>query len=155
MFVLDSRLKVCTESNLMYRSGRVALNPSKSRGLDFRPLTPPPFYWNSVNRIELGDFGGLMLTTYPPSMNSHGDSTLGLTIKHEDSTDDPHLMSPNSSPTSIRTVGGKGKKRSQHHVGLESSPGSGEDGHEGLEDRRRPPGLKRACNECRQQKVTD
>ena len=88
-------------------------------------------------------------------MNSHGDSTLGLTIKYEGSTGDPNFMSPISSPTSTRTIGGKGKKRSQHHVGLESSPGSGEDGYEGPEDRRRPPGLKRACNECRQQKVID
>jgi hypothetical protein len=87
-------------------------------------------------------------------MVSHGNNALGLAIKNEGSTDTPDLTSPISSPTSAKTVGGKSRKRTQHHVGLESSPGSGEDVREAHEDRSRPSGLKRACNECRQQKVT-
>lgn len=45
-------------------------------------------------------------------------------------------------------------------VGLESSPGSGNDddhgehGDLGDHDKKRQPGVKRACNECRQQKVS-
>ncbi len=86
-------------------------------------------------------------------MNSHGNAALGLSIKNEGSADNFELTSPISSPTSTKIVEGKGRKRAQHQVGLESSPGSGEDGPEGQDDRRRPPGVKRACNECRQQKV--
>lgn len=39
----------------------------------------------------------------------------------------------------------------------DSSPGSGDDGYEANgngSDKRRQPGVKRACNECRQQKVS-
>ncbi len=55
-----------------------------------------------------------------------------------------------SSPTSAR------RKRNRSIAGLDSSPGSGDgdDGDEGQDDRRRQPGVKRACNECRQQKVS-
>jgi len=58
-----------------------------------------------------------------------------------------------SSPTSARAGG---VKRNRSVAGLDSSPGSVEDGEgdEGAEDRRRAPGVKRACNECRQQKVS-
>ncbi len=58
-----------------------------------------------------------------------------------------------SSPTSARAGG---FKRNRSVAGLDSSPGSVEDGEgeEGAEDRRRAPGVKRACNECRQQKVS-
>ena len=56
------------------------------------------------------------------------------------------------SPTSARAGG---VKRDRSVAGLDSSPGSVEDGEgeDGTEDRRRAPGVKRACNECRQQKV--
>lgn len=87
-------------------------------------------------------------------MNPHGNAALARSIKNEGSTDKPDMISPISSPTSTKTVGGTSRKRTQHHVGLESSPGSGDDGREAYEDRRRLPGVKRACNECRQQKVT-
>ena len=58
-----------------------------------------------------------------------------------------------SSPTSARPGG---TKRNRSVAGLDSSPGSVEDceGDDGIEDRRRAPGVKRACNECRQQKVS-
>lgn len=55
-----------------------------------------------------------------------------------------------SSPTSARI------KRNRSIAGFESSPGSadGDDGDDGQDERRRQPGVKRACNECRQQKVS-
>ncbi len=58
-----------------------------------------------------------------------------------------------SSPTSARAGG---RKRNRSIAGLDSSAGSVEDGEgeDGNEDRRRAPGVKRACNECRQQKVS-
>ncbi|KAI9872723.1 MAG: hypothetical protein M1830_001260 [Pleopsidium flavum] len=48
-----------------------------------------------------------------------------------------------------------GTKRNRSIAGLDSSPGSVEDGDgdDGNDDRRRAPGVKRACNECRQQKL--
>ncbi|KAI9821069.1 MAG: hypothetical protein M1827_003802 [Pycnora praestabilis] len=57
-----------------------------------------------------------------------------------------------SSPTSARPGG---RKRNRSIAGLDSSPGSQEDGdgEEGHDGRRRQPGVKRACNECRQQKL--
>ena len=53
--------------------------------------------------------------------------------------------STTASPTSIK--GKRSRKR-------ESSSVSEQDGYEGnIGDKRRQPGVKRACNECRQQKV--
>lgn len=62
---------------------------------------------------------------------------------------------PTTSPTSTKGGGVRGRKRTLDNAGLESSPGSGEGDGEGEEqdERRRQPGVKRACNECRQQKV--
>ncbi|MCJ1463102.1 hypothetical protein MMC07_001707 [Pseudocyphellaria aurata] len=57
--------------------------------------------------------------------------------------------SPVSSPVSLKT----GRKRTQDTAGFDSSPGSGDGEAEGTEERRRQPGVKRACNECRQQKL--
>ncbi|KAI4184198.1 MAG: hypothetical protein L6R41_004913 [Letrouitia leprolyta] len=58
-----------------------------------------------------------------------------------------HETSPPISPsTAFR--GSIGHKRT-----LSRSEDSGDDGDEGSEARKRPPGVKRACNECRQQKL--
>ena len=54
-------------------------------------------------------------------------------------------LSTTASPTSVK--GKRSRKR-------ESSSASDQDGYEGnFGDKRRQPGVKRACNECRQQKV--
>ena len=68
-----------------------------------------------------------------------------------------------STPTKARIcgVGGGGgddfleRKRKQSAAGLDSSPGSLDEGgeDEGGDGQRRTPVVKRACNECRQQKV--
>lgn len=65
-----------------------------------------------------------------------------------------------TSPVSARSAGGS-VKRKRSGAEFESSPGSGgehdhghHDEHDDDEDRRRQPGVKRACNECRQQKVS-
>lgn len=39
-------------------------------------------------------------------------------------------------------------------AGIESSPGSGIDDEHAEHEKKRQPGVKRACNECRQQKVS-
>lgn len=39
-------------------------------------------------------------------------------------------------------------------VGLESSPGSNNEDHDADNEKKRQPGVKRACNECRQQKAS-
>jgi hypothetical protein len=52
------------------------------------------------------------------------------------------------------------RKRSNGMGTLESSPGSindddhGDHNDQGDHDKKRQPGVKRACNECRQQKVS-
>jgi hypothetical protein len=45
-----------------------------------------------------------------------------------------------------------GRKRNVTIAGMDSSPGSIDDGEDIGDDKRRQP-VKRACNECRQQKV--
>ena len=62
-------------------------------------------------------------------------------------------MSP-TSPVSSRQGGIPKRKRSAGIAGLESSPGSFIDDDHGDNDKKRQPGVKRACNECRQQKVS-
>jgi DNA-directed RNA polymerase subunit M/transcription elongation factor TFIIS len=60
-----------------------------------------------------------------------------------------------SSPTTSTRPGTGGSfKRKRSGVEFESSPGSvGEENNEENEGKRQP-GVKRACNECRQQKVS-
>ena len=59
-----------------------------------------------------------------------------------------------SSPSSVRN-GAPNAKRKRSGAGFESSPGSVDipENDEDDAERRRQPGVKRACNECRQQKV--
>ena len=61
-----------------------------------------------------------------------------------------------TSPTSASRPGtGGGYKRKRSGAAeFESSPGTGGEGDEDEGERRRQPGVKRACNECRQQKVS-
>ncbi len=66
-----------------------------------------------------------------------------------------HSHGSATSPVSVRSSGGTGGgKRKRSGVEFESSPGSGGEHEEEEGERRRQPGVKRACNECRQQKVT-
>ncbi|KAF4505441.1 hypothetical protein G6O67_007389 [Ophiocordyceps sinensis] len=65
-------------------------------------------------------------------------------------------MSPTSPASSRHGSGGPKRKRSSGLVGAESSPGSYlDDDHADAadHDKKRQPGVKRACNECRQQKL--
>jgi hypothetical protein len=64
-----------------------------------------------------------------------------------------------SGGASSPTTGGRpgtagGYKRKRSGAEFESSPGTGGEGDEEEGERRRQPGVKRACNECRQQKVS-
>lgn len=66
-------------------------------------------------------------------------------------------MSP-TSPVSSRhghgNSNGANKRKRSSMAGLESSPGSNLDDHDADHEKKRQPGVKRACNECRQQKVS-
>lgn len=66
-------------------------------------------------------------------------------------------MSP-TSPVSSRYGHGNGnmsnKRKRTSMTGIESSPGSVLDDDHADGDKKRQPGVKRACNECRQQKVS-
>lgn len=61
-----------------------------------------------------------------------------------------------SSPSSARNGVVGVAKRKRSGAGFESSPGSVDvvENEEDEAERRRQPGVKRACNECRQQKVS-
>ena len=59
-----------------------------------------------------------------------------------------------SPTTSVRPGTGGSYKRKRSGAEFESSPGSGGEDNEDEGERRRQPGVKRACNECRQQKVS-
>ena len=59
-----------------------------------------------------------------------------------------------SPTTGGRPSTGGGYKRKRSGAEFESSPGTGGEGDEEEGERRRQPGVKRACNECRQQKVS-
>lgn len=59
-----------------------------------------------------------------------------------------------SPTTSIRPGTAGSYKRKRSGIEFESSPGSGGEDNEEEAERRRQPGVKRACNECRQQKVS-
>lgn len=67
-------------------------------------------------------------------------------------------MSP-TSPVSSRQGGSTTMLKRKRSTGLggglkdESSPGSDNDDNDGDNDKKRQPGVKRACNECRQQKA--
>jgi hypothetical protein len=52
-------------------------------------------------------------------------------------------------------TGGSYNKRKRSGIEFESSPGTGGENDDDEAERRRQPGVKRACNECRQQKVGD
>ncbi|KAG9235585.1 hypothetical protein BJ875DRAFT_440189 [Amylocarpus encephaloides] len=63
-------------------------------------------------------------------------------------------VAASSPPMSARPgTSGSYNKRKRGGVEFESSPGSGGEGEEDEGERRRQPGVKRACNECRQQKL--
>lgn len=64
----------------------------------------------------------------------------------------PVMAGVNNSPVSVDGV--QGRKRNVTIAGMDSSPGSVEDveDNDGRDEKRRQP-VKRACNECRQQKV--
>ena len=77
------------------------------------------------------------MSAYPPTV-------LGRTHSRTDSI----------GTATTATVSPKGKrKRLQQDDRESSSPESGEKGYEGDRERKRQPGVKRACNECRQQKL--
>lgn len=92
-----------------------------------------------------------MNTLHEPAL---GLPTTGLPPTNPSSTADlqTNLARNNSALASPTATKAGGRKRTQS---WDTSPGSVEDGddEDGQEERRRQPGVKRACNECRQQKV--
>lgn len=86
-------------------------------------------------------------------MNGLPGAVSGLARSNGGNSGGVEHRSPVTSPTGFNKPGGdNGRKRTHEAAGLDSSPGSGVGEGEG-NDERRKPGVKRACNECRQQKV--
>ncbi len=79
-------------------------------------------------------------------MSALPTASLGRTLSSGGSVGDTSTSTALTSPTST-----KGRKRRVRNA--DSSPGSADDGRDTNKDKRRQPGVKRACNECRQQKV--
>ncbi len=79
-------------------------------------------------------------------MSGLPNASLGRNISSGGSVEDTSKSTALPSPTST-----KGRKRRVRKV--DSSPGSADDRHDTYKDKRRQPGVRRACNECRQQKV--
>ena len=69
-------------------------------------------------------------------------------------------VAPSASQSPISPIARHGSfKRKRSTTGLDTSPGSGMDDEDNSllgdpNDKKRQPGVKRACNECRQQKVS-
>ena len=61
-----------------------------------------------------------------------------------------YVDSSTVSPVSSKSLTSPSRKRERDDVAASSSD---EDDLQAVEDKRRPPGVKRACNECRQQKL--
>ena len=83
----------------------------------------------------------------------HGLPVSKLDLAHTDG-DTVERQTALNSPTFSRnsSSGANGKKRNLSAVGFIASPESPEDGVDEVDERRKLPGVKRACNECRQQK---
>jgi hypothetical protein len=82
-----------------------------------------------------------------------GQAALESTVSADNaSVDSPVMAGLNQLP--VAADGVHGRKRNVTMAGIDSSPGSMEDmdDHDAREEKRRQP-VKRACNECRQQKV--
>ena len=90
----------------------------------------------------------------PDFMNALPTTSLGLARSNGGHSGGVRIKSPATSPISSKTGGERGRKRTQDIAGIDSSPGSAEGDGEGIDERKRQPGVKRACNECRQQKVS-
>jgi hypothetical protein len=67
-----------------------------------------------------------------------------------------HVSGGAASPTTSARPGtaGGSYKRKRNGAEFESSPGTGGEEGDEEENKKRQPGVKRACNECRQQKVS-
>lgn len=112
------------------------------------PSTPPipagtVRYRSSCNASSLD---------YPDPMNEPPPASLGRPRSSggsNPSISSYPLSSPTSSKAKVRTT-----KRAYDTAELgDSSPGSPDEAAQARAERRRLPGVKRACNECRQQKA--
>ena len=83
-------------------------------------------------------------------MNGLQGPGLGHVRQSSDGNNSAVVAPTVGSPTKARPGSSTGKKRTQDLAGVEGSPGSVENWEERDESR---IGVKRACNECRQQKV--
>lgn len=101
-------------------------------GLDKHPLNP-----------RLGSMSGLSRSTV---LTTQRDGTAAGSV---------HSTSSASSPTNVKPGSSRTRKRTLDGAGVVASPDSEDDGAEGSDEKKRQPGVKRACNECRQQKVSD
>jgi len=116
--------------------------PNNSRQKLFDAPHPPT---SALRSEHLTAKPTISMNNFPPSaalgrtQTYSSAGSIGTTIGNTNATVSP--ISP------------KGKRKRIHTQELSSSPGSAEDGYEGSGEKRRPPGVKRACNECRQQKV--
>lgn len=119
------------------------------------PPSPPPLTPTATSRtLNHPSPHALTVTQTSRFMNALSGAGSGLARTNGPIAGGTIYRSPVGSPVSVKPGAERGRKRRQNTAGLESSPGSGDGEAEGNEERRRQPGVKRACNECRQQKVS-
>jgi hypothetical protein len=103
-----------------------------------------------INVISLASFGrssgtgGLQNPTFDPTVG----------IDNATAVINPVMAGVNHAPVSMAASDMQNRKRNVTMAGIDSSPGSIDEAEDidGRDDKRRQP-VKRACNECRQQKV--
>lgn len=104
----------------------------------------PGIVKQSPNKDRLRSAVSNKIPCFSDPMNPLPAVSLPRTQSSAGSVGNAAPISTTASPTSV-----KGKRSRK-----ESSSASEQDGYEGsIGDKRRQPGVKRACNECRQQKV--
>ena len=106
-------------------------------------LNPPP--WSPSQITDFGALSQLSPPCFSGPMNPLPAAALPRPQSSAGSVGNTAPTSTAASPTGVK--GKRSRKR-------ESSSASEQDEYEGsFGDKRRQPGVKRACNECRQQKV--
>lgn len=112
------------------------------------PRKPDPACINVISLAPLGRSSGAEGSqTQAPDSTARTDNASAVTS--------PVMSGINHAPVSMSASDGlQGRKRNVTIAGIDSSPGSIEDvdDNDARDDKRRQP-VKRACNECRQQKV--
>lgn len=142
-----SACQTCIYLNLPL--SEVFILPVSQRTSHSRP--PKKFDSDCINVISLASLG--RSSGIGGSQSPAFDQTVG--IDNAAGAINPVMAGIHHAPVSMTASDMQNRKRNVTIAGIDSSPGSIDDAEDidGRDDKRRQP-VKRACNECRQQKVS-